>query len=84
MAPAAGVVAIGALGSGPRRAVTLGPVGRPFASLRWGPESGGDVVVEAMDPGLISVISAQAAFQPIAGETRRLVGDVLARINTPV
>jgi uncharacterized protein (DUF302 family) len=47
-------------------------------------ESGGDVVVEAMDPGLISVISAQAALQPIADEARRLVGDALARINTPV
>jgi hypothetical protein len=42
------------------------------------------VVVEAMDPGLISVISAQAALQPMADEARRLVGDALARINTPV
>jgi uncharacterized protein (DUF302 family) len=46
-------------------------------------ESDGDVVVEAMDPGLISVISEQSALQPLADEARRLVGDALARINTP-
>lgn len=47
-------------------------------------ESEDHVVVEAMDPGLISVLSERAGLQPLADEARRLVGDALTRLNTPI
>jgi uncharacterized protein (DUF302 family) len=47
-------------------------------------ESEDHVAVEAMDPGLISVLSERAELQPLADEARRLVGDALARLSTPI
>lgn len=43
-------------------------------------QSGGDVLVEAMDPGLMARITGVAAVEPIADRARRLVGDALERV----
>lgn len=43
-------------------------------------ERGDDVVVEAMDPGLMATIVGTEAVGPIAEEARRLVGDALAEL----
>lgn len=44
-------------------------------------ESNGDVVVEAMDPGLMANISGSDDMAPIADDARQLVNNALERIN---
>ena len=44
-------------------------------------ESGGEVVVEAMDPGLMASVTGSDAIAPIAEEARRLVNNALDRLN---
>lgn len=44
-------------------------------------EEGDQVVVEAMDPGLMSSVTGSEAVGPIAAEARRLVGDALAQLR---
>jgi uncharacterized protein (DUF302 family) len=44
--------------------------------------SGDDVVVEAMDPGLMSTISGIEGLQPIAAEAREKIANALARLTT--
>lgn len=39
------------------------------------------VMVEAMDPGLMSSISGDEAIQPIADEARQLINNALARLS---
>ena len=43
-------------------------------------QSGGDVVVEAMDPGLMSTLVGTAAIRPIADEARQLISNALERL----
>ena len=43
-------------------------------------EAGGNVVVEAMDPGLMATIVGTEAIRPIADEARRLVSNALERL----
>ena len=45
-------------------------------------QSGGDVVVEAMDPGLMATIVGTDSLRPVADEARRLVGNALERLGT--
>ncbi len=45
-------------------------------------ESDGDVMVEAMDPGLMASISGADGIAPIAAEARELVSRALARLDT--
>jgi uncharacterized protein (DUF302 family) len=40
----------------------------------------GDVVIEAMDPGLMATIVGTEAIRPIADEARRLVSNALERL----
>ena len=40
----------------------------------------GDVVIEAMDPGLMATIVGTEAVRPIADEARRLVSNALERL----
>jgi uncharacterized protein (DUF302 family) len=42
---------------------------------------GEDVVVEAMDPGLMATIVESPSIRPIADEARRLVGNALERLS---
>jgi uncharacterized protein (DUF302 family) len=44
-------------------------------------ETGGDVVVEAMDPGLMANVSGSDALAPIAADARVLVSKALCRLN---
>lgn len=44
-------------------------------------ESGGKVIVEAMDPGLMSTISGDESIAPIAVEARRLINDALVDLT---
>ena len=43
-------------------------------------QTGGNVVVEAMDPGLMATIVGTEAIRPIADEARRLVSDAMERL----
>ena len=43
-------------------------------------QDGDDVVVEAMDPGLMATIVGTDAIRPIADEARRLVGNAMERL----
>ena len=45
-------------------------------------EVDGDVVVEAMDPGVMATMVATDAIRPIADEARRLVGDAMEQLAT--
>ena len=45
-------------------------------------QSGGGVVVEAMDPGLMATIVGTDSLRPVADEARRLVGNALERLGT--
>lgn len=42
--------------------------------------TGRDVVVEALDPGLMATITGSAAIEPIADEARGRIGAALARL----
>ena len=44
---------------------------------------GGQVVVDAMDPGLMASMTGREELRPIADEGRRLVNDALALVATP-
>jgi uncharacterized protein (DUF302 family) len=44
-------------------------------------QSGGNVVIEAMDPGLMATIVGTDAIRPIADEARRLVSNALERLS---
>lgn len=44
-------------------------------------EAGGDVIVEAMDPGLMANLSGADELAPIADDARRLVSSALERLN---
>lgn len=44
-------------------------------------ESDGDVIVEAMDPGLMANISGSDGMAPIAAEARQLVSNALDRLQ---
>lgn len=43
-------------------------------------QTGGNVVVEAMDPGLMATIVGTDAIRPVADEARRLVSNALERL----
>ena len=43
-------------------------------------QTGGNVVVEAMDPGLMSTIVGTESIRPIADEARRLVSNAMERL----
>lgn len=43
-------------------------------------QSGGDVVVEAMDPGLMATLVGTAEIRPIADEARALISNALERL----
>ncbi|HSP03895.1 MAG TPA: DUF302 domain-containing protein [Acidimicrobiales bacterium] len=43
-------------------------------------QTGGNVVVEAMDPGLMATIVGTEAIRPIADEARRLVSNAMERL----
>lgn len=43
-------------------------------------QTGGNVVVEAMDPGLMATIVGTDAIRPIADEARRLVSNAMERL----
>ncbi|KAA0235744.1 MAG: hypothetical protein JJLCMIEE_02073 [Acidimicrobiales bacterium] len=43
-------------------------------------EVDGDVVVDAMDPGLMANLTGRDAVQPIADEARRLISNALDRL----
>jgi uncharacterized protein (DUF302 family) len=45
-------------------------------------ESGGHVVVEAMDPGVMAVLVGGDAIRPNAAEARRLVANAMTRLST--
>jgi uncharacterized protein (DUF302 family) len=45
-------------------------------------ESDGDVIVEAMDPGLMGSITGNDQIAAIADEARDLINNALARLNT--
>ena len=45
-------------------------------------QSGGTVVVEAMDPGLMATIVETESIRPIADEARRLVSNALDRLSS--
>jgi uncharacterized protein (DUF302 family) len=44
-------------------------------------QSGGNVVVEAMDPGLMATIVGTESVRPIADEARRLVGRAMESLS---
>src|SRR5271157_5707928 len=44
-------------------------------------EVGPDVLVEAMDPGVMSIVVEREEIRPIADEARRLIGDALGRLS---
>lgn len=44
-------------------------------------ESGDDVLVEAMDPGLMANVSGSEALAPIAADARELVSNALGRLG---
>lgn len=44
-------------------------------------ETNGDVMVEAMDPGLMANISGSDGLAPIADDARQLVGNALDRLT---
>ena len=44
-------------------------------------QSGDDVVVEAMDPGLMANVSGSDEMAPIAADARQRVGNALGRLN---
>lgn len=44
-------------------------------------QAGGDVIVEAMDPGLMATIAGTESVRPIADEARRLVSNALERLS---
>lgn len=44
-------------------------------------ENNGDVMVEAMDPGLMASLTGSDAITPIADEARRLVSNALDRLG---
>ena len=46
-------------------------------------QSGGDVVVEAMDPGLMATIVGTDTLRPVADEARRLISNALERLTSP-
>lgn len=43
-------------------------------------ESHGNVIVEAMDPGMMAAVVGSEEIRPIADEARQLVGDALERL----
>jgi uncharacterized protein (DUF302 family) len=43
-------------------------------------QTGGNVVVEAMDPGLMATIVGTEAIRPVADEARRLVSNAMERL----
>jgi uncharacterized protein (DUF302 family) len=45
-------------------------------------ESGGDVVVEAMDPGVMSTLTGSADLKPIADDARARVGRAMSAVAT--
>ena len=45
-------------------------------------ESGGDVVVEAMDPGVMSTLTGSADLKPIADDARERVGRAMSAVAT--
>lgn len=45
-------------------------------------EDGGNVLVEAADPGIMSTLTGEEEIRPIADEARRLVSSALARLMT--
>lgn len=45
-------------------------------------QSGGDVVVEAMDPGLMATIVGTDSLRPVADEARRLISNALERLTS--
>ena len=45
-------------------------------------QAGRDVVVEAMDPGLMATIVGSESIRPIADEARRLVGNAMERLSS--
>jgi uncharacterized protein (DUF302 family) len=45
-------------------------------------ESGGDVVVEAMDPGVMSTLTGSADLKPIAEDARARVGRAMSAVAT--
>lgn len=47
-------------------------------------QAGDDVIVEAMDPGLMASMTNNEALLPIATEARTLVGRAMERLATPV
>lgn len=42
--------------------------------------NGGEVVVEAMDPGLMANVTGNDEMAPIAADARELIGNALARV----
>ena len=44
-------------------------------------QSGPNVIVEAMDPGLMSKVSGNSDIAPIAAEARNLMNDALGRVT---
>jgi len=46
-------------------------------------QSGDDVIVEAMDPGLMASMTANKALAAIAAEARELLNDALSRLSAP-
>jgi uncharacterized protein (DUF302 family) len=46
-------------------------------------QTGDNVVVEAMDPGLMATIVGTESIRPIADEARRLVSNALERLSAP-
>lgn len=44
-------------------------------------EAGGDVVVEAMDPGLMADLSGADDLAPMAADARELIGKALGRVR---
>lgn len=43
-------------------------------------EVGSDVIVEALDPGVMATLTGREEIRPIADEARRLLGDALAAL----
>lgn len=43
-------------------------------------EANGQVLVEAMDPGVMATLVGREEIRPVASEARRLIGDALLRL----
>lgn len=46
-------------------------------------EVAGGVLVEAMDPGVMSALVGREEIRPVADEARRLIGNALGRLAAP-